>query len=129
MTEPRAKRILVVEDEVLVAMELEDLLLTMGHDVVGPATRLSQAIKLALEEDIDFAVLDVNLAGTASFPLADILRERGIPFVFATGYSSEGVAAAYSNEPTLRKPYAPKDLERAVVKGLYGAGVATPVGS
>jgi CheY-like chemotaxis protein len=121
MIDQTARRILIIEDEVLVAMHLEDLLTEMGHQVVGSATRLNEAIKIAQEDDIDFAVLDVNLAGTPSYPVADILRERGIPFVFTTGYGSEGVADGYRNEPTLQKPYAPEDLGRAIANGLGNA--------
>lgn len=105
-----AKRILIVEDEVLVAFHLEELLIDMGHRVVGPATRIDQAIELARKSEIDAAVLDVNVAGRKSFPVADILRERGIPFVFATGYGAEGFVDGYRNEPTLRKPYEPQEL-------------------
>jgi CheY-like chemotaxis protein len=112
------RRILVVEDEVLVGMYLEDLLTGMGHHVVGPAARLSEAMKLAREENIDFAVLDMNLAGVQSYPVADILRQRGIPFVFATGYGGEGVAEEYRCESTLCKPYTSRELEEVVAKGL-----------
>jgi CheY-like chemotaxis protein len=118
MTGRAGKRVLIVEDEVLVAMHLEDLLTAMGHSIVGPATRLAEAMALAREEDFEFALLDMNLAGTLSLPVADILRVRGIPFLFVTGYGYEGIAAGYGNEPVLRKPYAPKDLERAVMNGL-----------
>jgi DNA-binding response OmpR family regulator len=118
MSAQAAKRVLIIEDEVLVAMYLEDLLTAMGHHVVGPAARIDQAMKLARESDVDFAVLDVNLAGIPSFPVADILRERGVPFVFATGYGSEGVADRYSNGLTLRKPYASQDLVVAIAKCL-----------
>lgn len=95
-------------------MHLEDLLTDMGHQVVGPATRINQAIELARKSEIDAAVLDVNLAGRNSFPVADILRQRGIPFVFATGYGAEGFVEGYRNEPTLRKPYEAQDLMRAI---------------
>jgi CheY-like chemotaxis protein len=119
----KARRILIIEDEILVALYLEDLLLAMGHFVVGPATRLLEAIALARDGEIDFAVLDMNLAGTPSLPVADILRERRIPFVFATGYGHEGIAADYGNEPVLRKPYTSKDLKHAVMRGLATAGI------
>lgn len=109
-----AKRILIVEDEVLVAMHLEDLLTEMGHQVVGPATRVNQAMELARRSEIDMAVLDVNVAGRTSFPVADVLRQRGIPFVFATGYGAEGFVEGYRDEPTLRKPYEPQELMRAI---------------
>jgi CheY-like chemotaxis protein len=120
MTDQTGKRVLIVEDEILVAMHLEDLLMAMGHSVVGPATRLSEAMTFARDDDFEFAILDMNLAGTPSQPVADILRQRGIPFVFATGYGQEGIAAGNGEEPMLRKPYASKDLEHAVTNGLAG---------
>ena len=95
-------------------MDLEDLLTTMGFQVVGPASQLRDAIELAREEQIDFAVLDINIAGAQSFPVADILRNRKIPFVFSTGYGTEGLVDGYRNEVVLRKPYAPEDLRRAI---------------
>jgi CheY-like chemotaxis protein len=114
----RRNQILIVEDEVLVAMHVEDLVIAMGHEIVGPATRLGEALKLARQTAIDFAILDVNLAGESSAPVAEILRERGIPFVFATGYGSEGAALAQCQEPTLRKPYAAHELKLAIAEGI-----------
>lgn len=76
-------------------MDLEDLLTKMGYQVVGPASHITDAIELAREGEIDFAVLDINLAGAQSFPVADILRQRNIPFVFSTGYGAEGLVDSY----------------------------------
>ena len=115
-----AKRVLIVEDEVLLALHLEDLLTALGHEVVGQATRIDMAMELARESDIDFAVLDINVAGTKSFPVADILRQRGIPFAFATGYGAEGLMDGYRDFPTLRKPYGQEDLERTIAQVFRG---------
>lgn len=114
MSETTARRVLIVEDELLVVMYLEDLLTEMGHHVVGSASRMNDAIDMASEAAFDFAVLDLNLAGVTSFPIADILRRRGIPFVFATGYGSAGLVDGYRNEPTLSKPFDSKALERFI---------------
>ncbi|MHA6646258.1 response regulator [Mesorhizobium sp. A623] len=95
-------------------MELEDLLIAMGHQVIGSAARMGEALELAREAEVDFAVLDVNVGGVQSFPVADILRERGIPFVFATGYGAAGLVDGYRRETTLRKPYDSRDLARAI---------------
>lgn len=111
-----AKRILIVEDETLLAMHLEDMLTDLGHDVVAMATRVEGAVALARDLDIDLAILDVNVAGTQSFPVADILRERNIPFVFATGYGIEGVLEGYKDAPTLRKPYELRELQSALAR-------------
>jgi len=115
-----AKRVLIVEDDVLIALHLEDLLIALGHEVVGQATRIDMAMELARESEIDFAVLDINVAGTKSFPVADILSQRGIPFAFATGYGAEGLMDGYRDFPTLRKPYAQEDLERTIAQVLLG---------
>jgi two-component SAPR family response regulator len=114
VTKPKAKRVLIVEDEVLVAMHLEDLLTEMGHQVIGSCGRLNEAMALARDAEIDFAVLDINLAGAQSFPVADILRQRGIPFVFTSGYGSEGLVDDYHAETTLRKPYEPQALKHVI---------------
>ena len=114
MSDRKGKRVLVVEDEFLIALHLEDVLTAMGHQVVGSASRLNEALDLARTGDIDFAVLDVNLAGTQSFPVAEVLRERGIPFVFATGYGVEGLVDGYRDQPTLQKPYERYELEQAI---------------
>ena len=97
-------RVLVVEDEMMVSMLIEDMLEDLGCKVVGPASRLEEAIELANNEELDCAVLDVNLGGGETvFPLAEALRARGVPFVFATGYGilpSDG----YPDTPLIRKP-------------------------
>lgn len=111
-------RVLVVEDESLVALHLEDLLTEMGHQVIGPATRISEALDHARSSDMDFAVLDVNLAGTPSFPVADILRKRGIPFIFATGYGSDGLVDGYRHEMAVRKPFEPGELASAIARAI-----------
>lgn len=120
LTEHTPKRVLIVEDEVLVAMHLEDLLTALGHEVVCQATRIDMALELARESDIDFAVLDINVAGTKSFPVADILRQRGIPFAFATGYGAEGLMDGYRECPALCKPYAQEDLEQVIAEIFRG---------
>ncbi|WP_234818743.1 response regulator [Sinorhizobium fredii] len=105
---------MIVEDEFLVAMLLEDLLAEMGHCVVACVAHVDEAINVAEQADIDFAILDINLDGVNSFPVAEVLRRRSIPFVFATGYGTEGLAGEFCNELALQKPYEPRDLERAI---------------
>ena len=110
----RRLRILIVEDEMLVAMNIEDMLLDLGHEVAGLASRLEPALALAAEGEFDIAMLDVNLAGQQSFPVAAILASRGIPFLFATGYGAKGVAEEYRDYPVLQKPFGASDLEQAL---------------
>ena len=113
MTERRL-RILIVEDEMLVAMNIEDMLLDLGHEVAGLASRLEPALSLAREGEFDIAMLDVNLAGQPSFPVAAILAQRGIPFLFATGYGAKGIAEEYRDYPVLQKPFRVTDLGEAL---------------
>ncbi len=117
----RALRVLVVEDEMLVAMNIEDMLLDLGHEVAGLAGRLEPALALAREAEIDIAMLDVNLAGEQSFPVADALIERGVPFLFATGYGLKGIPERYRNRPVLQKPFREQDLAGALREALASA--------
>ena len=107
-------RVLVVEDEMMVSMLIEDMLAELGCEVVGPASRLDEAIDLAKSSEIDCAVLDVNLGGQPIFPLADLLRERGRPFAFATGYGDAGLREADRGSPVLQKPFREGDLARVL---------------
>ncbi|SFA83480.1 Response regulator receiver domain-containing protein [Rhizobium sp. NFR07] len=103
-------RILVVEDEMLVAMLIEDAIVDLGHQIVGPAMRLETALDAATNETFDFAILDVNLAGKQSFPVADALAARGTPFMFASGYGRAGLADPYCDATILQKPFSPEQL-------------------
>ncbi len=109
MSGVEGRRILLVEDESLVAMLAEDMLLDLGCEVVV-AMRLEQALAHARSQPLDLAVLDVNLGETSSYPVADLLFERGIPFVFATGYGSAGLDTPYRGVPVMQKPYQQRQL-------------------
>jgi CheY-like chemotaxis protein len=109
-------RVLVVEDEMMVSMLIEDMLGELGCLVVGPASRLDEAMALAREAEIDCAVLDVNLGGQPIFPLADLLRERGAPFAFATGYGDAGLRDVDRGSPVLQKPFREGDLARVLTE-------------
>lgn len=122
MTRQVPRRILILEDESLIAMHLEDLLSEMGHQIIASFNRVAEAAQFSEQADIDFAVLDVNLRETKSFPVAEILRRRGIPFVFATGYGSAGLSAEFCNELTLQKPYEPRELERVIAEACARVG-------
>lgn len=113
-----AGRVLIVEDEMLVAMLIEDMLVELGFEVVGPAMRLQRALQIAREESFDVAVLDVNLANERSFPVADVLRKRGIPFLFASGYGSSGLNDDFSSAVTLQKPFEQHQLQQAISRVL-----------
>jgi CheY-like chemotaxis protein len=107
-------RVLVVEDEMMVSMLIEDMLTDLGCTVVGPASRLDEAMELAEQNGLDCAVLDVNLGGQPIFPLADLLRERGRPFAFATGYGDAGLRDVDRGSPVLQKPFREGDLARVL---------------
>ena len=107
-------RVLVVEDEMMVSMLIEDMLTDLGCTVVGPASRLDEAIELAGATELDCAVLDVNLGGQPIFPLADILRAKGAPFAFATGYGDAGLREVDRGTPVLQKPFREGDLARVL---------------
>jgi DNA-binding response OmpR family regulator len=118
MPEDRRKRILVVEDEALVAMLLEDMLIDLGFEVVGPALTLEHALELVLAEPVDAAILDVNLGSCRSYPVAEEVAAKGIPFIFASGYDSPG--ADWNEDATvLRKPFDVGTL-RAALAEMFG---------
>lgn len=105
-------KVLVVEDEMLVSMLVEDMLTDFGCDIVGPAPDLDQAMALALEAAVDAAILDVNVGGRQIFPVADALKQRGVPFAFASGYGEAGLIEPHKGSPVLQKPFRQGDLER-----------------
>lgn len=109
-------RILVVEDESLVAMFLEDVLEDLGHQMLGPYYRVDAALVAAQSEDFDVAILDVNVNGQAIFPVADAIATRGIPFIFSTGYGQKSLPEKYRSRPTLDKPFLPGDVEAVLAK-------------
>jgi CheY-like chemotaxis protein len=111
-------RVLLVEDEAMIAMLVEDMLEDLGHDLAAVVTRLEEALALSRSEAFDLAILDLNLGGVLTYPVADVLRDRGVPFIFATGYGSGGLKKAYSDLPTLQKPFNQESLGRAIVAAL-----------
>ena len=106
----RGLRVLIIEDEALIASLVEDFLTDLGCEVIGPAMHITEAIQLAREAEIDGATLDVNLVGEKVFPVADILTDRGIPFVFMTGYGTAGLRECDRGHPVLQKPYPLENL-------------------
>ncbi len=101
----QGRNILVVEDEPLIAMMLEDFLETLGHQIHASCDNLRDALVQADEDGFDIAILDVNLKGEAVWPVAKRLRERGLPFVLASGGHVEPPPAEFSSVPMLEKPY------------------------
>ena len=114
----RPLRVLVVEDEMMVAMLIEDMLDELGCSVVGPCAHIDEALKAARELEFDAALLDFNLNGKNTYPVAWTLRERNIPFLFATGYGSSILNSNFMGIPLLQKPFQRRDLEWALQRAV-----------
>ena len=111
---PSGRRVLLVEDEALVAMMIQECLTESGHSVIGPISRAADALQAAKEIDYDAAILDINLGDGMAYPVADIVATRGVPFVFVTGYEADTIDDRFSNVPILQKP-----IERQMLQGLF----------
>jgi CheY-like chemotaxis protein len=114
MTSPSPINVLIVEDDGLVLMLLEDMAQELGYNLVGPVCRLEDALRLALSHDIDAALLDINLSGALVYPLADLLREQGTPFIFSTGYDERVLPARFQGSPLLQKPFSLQTLKQCL---------------
>jgi CheY-like chemotaxis protein len=115
----RDRRILIVEDEYLIAMNLQDGLENAGSVVLGPVPSVEKAIKkIESEPHIDAAVLDVNLGGAPAYPVADMLVARKIPFVFTSGYEDAGLRSRYPGAKNCPKPYLFQAIEEALVEAM-----------
>jgi CheY-like chemotaxis protein len=113
----QGKRILIIEDEFFVAYDLQFELEQLGVEVIGPISTLAEATKVAEHENIDAAVVDVDLHGQQSFPAADILVKRGTPFVFHTGtVDREVFEKDYPNTPIMEKPSATSDIINTLLR-------------
>lgn len=110
-------RVFFVEDETLVALNLEDMLIELGCTIAGTAMRLDKArglIEQGIEADV--AILDVNVAGQHVFPVAEMLVQRGVPIVFATGYDRDGLPGCWHERTILQKPYTQEEVWRSLQK-------------
>jgi CheY-like chemotaxis protein len=108
------RRILVVEDEAMVGLLLEDMVRDSGGEIVGPVATFEEALDLARNAMFDIAVLDLNLNGTLSYPIADVVRGRGIPIIFSTGYGSEGLREGFKDLLVLQKPFSQGEFAQAI---------------
>ena len=107
---PKRLRILVVEDESMVAMLMEDMLADIGHEVAAIASTMDAAMEQATSGSFDVAILDVNLDGKPSYAVAEVLAARGVPVVFATGYGARAHDHRFATAPVLSKPFAVDSL-------------------
>jgi CheY-like chemotaxis protein len=111
-------RVLVVEDEFMIAMLIEETLVDHRCVVVGPVTNLIEAIGVARQAMVDIAVLDVNLRGEKVYPVAELLEERGIPFILLSGYGKDAIPADRPAWRACSKPFSPNDLMALLVEQL-----------
>lgn len=119
------RRIFLVEDEVMVSWALEQAIVSLDCIVVGPAARVKQALAIIETEVFDAAVLDINLNGEKSYPVADALIARGTPFVFSTGYNRDSTPHSYEGLPSLQKPFSIPELSDMLTR-LLTTGPRTP---
>jgi two-component SAPR family response regulator len=114
----RKLKVLIVEDEAIVALHLEDTLTELGYEVVATAGRVDTATKLASTLPLDLAIVDLNLNGERTDGVADVLASRGVAIVFATGYGAAALEKRWAQVPTLQKPFQSIELERAIVRAV-----------
>lgn len=111
-------RVLVVEDSPLISDLLSELLAEFGCEVIGPAPNMAVALKLAAEEAVDVAIIDVNIRGSKVFPVADVLADRGVPFLFSSGYASWAVPERHLSARRLQKPYTRHEIAAGLISVL-----------
>lgn len=120
------KRVLIVEDEALISMMIQDTLDHLGYEVVATASRLDDGLEKARTLAIDVAVLDVNLHGELSYPIANLLVGRHIPFIFATGYGRAGLPDNLRDAEFVTKPFRERQLDDALRAATSRASADRP---
>jgi CheY-like chemotaxis protein len=127
MAEERALkglRVLIAEDNLFAAMELEKVLVDLGYEPIGPVAQLDQAMRLAQQESLDGALLDIDLRGELVFAVAEELERRRIPVIFASGYDTNDMFPdRFVQHPRLRKPFGENEIRR-VLEAAIGGGPA-----
>ena len=120
--DPVKPRILIVEDEPFIALTLEDMLDELGFTVAGTVSRVAEAIEMIEVKPIDGALLDVNLGSQKIDPVADVLAERGCPFIFTTGYGRSDIPSSHALRPVLQKPFRMDELATILRSELVATG-------
>jgi CheY-like chemotaxis protein len=122
-TRPPRGSVFLVEDEVMIRMMVADMLEELGYSVAAEAGEINEAIRLAQSAEYDFAILDVNVNGKVISPVAELIKSRNRPFIFATGYGSSGLPEEYRDRPALQKPFQIETLARMIDSTLKSAAV------
>jgi DNA-binding response OmpR family regulator len=117
------RRVLIIEDEMLIALMLQDMLEDVGLIIAGVASSLTGGLDLARSADAQLAILDINLNGEEAYPIADVLRGRGIPFIFSTGYGTGNTKADIYAVPQVVKPYQ-QDVLRVAIEAAFAPVVS-----
>jgi len=120
---PPGRSVFLVEDEVMIRMMVADMLEELGYTVAAEAGEINEALRLAKSTEFDFAILDVNVNGKVISPVADLIKARNLPFIFATGYGSSGLPEEYRDRPALQKPFQIETLARMIDNTLKSAAV------
>ena len=115
------RSVFLVEDEVMIRMMVADMLEELGYKIAAEAGDISEAMRLAQATEFDIAILDVNVNGKVISPVADIIKAKGCPFIFATGYGSSGLPEEYRDRPALQKPFQLETLGKMIDSTLKGA--------
>ena len=123
MTRPPRGSVFLVEDEVMIRMMVADMLQELGYTIAAEAGEIGEAIRLAQTTYFDLAILDVNVNGKVISPVADLLKARNRPFIFATGYGSSGLPEEYRDRPSLQKPFQIETLGKLIEATLRSATV------
>src|SRR5690349_24148446 len=122
-TRPPRGSVFLVEDEVMIRMMVSDMLEELGYTVAAEAGEIGEALRLAETIYFDLAILDVNVNGKVISPVADLIKARNRPFIFATGYGSSGLPEEYRDRPSLQKPFQIETLARAIDNALKGRAI------
>jgi CheY-like chemotaxis protein len=122
-TRPPGGSVFLVEDEVMIRMMVVDMLAELGYRVAAEAGEINEAIRLAQCSEYDFAILDVNVNGRVISPVAELIKARNRPFIFATGYGSAGLPEEYRDRPALQKPFQIETLAQMIDATLKSAAV------
>lgn len=120
-TRPRGGSVFLVEDEVMIRMMVSDMLAELGYSVAAEAGEINEAIRLAQCTEFDLAILDVNVNGKVISPVAELIRARNRPFIFATGYGSSGLPQEFRDRPALQKPFQLETLAKMIDTALKTA--------